>query len=282
MSNLFSKLLLAALVVCPMQMLWAQAKLNLSLMPDQRTYLVSMVPEKTWAPPQNTVASIQVVLQLQAGKPFLAGQINSMIPGITWADNAYVESPSAASGQQFVCFVMNERSTNKIPFDAGVETPLFTFVNLEPGCAGLVQLVEKNDAVVRDVVLRDRINVTQNMTVLGARGNAVTGILNQGADCTVLSTSGSTPALVNNLRVFPVPATNFLNIAWENAAANGPDKLLVSDMLGKVMTLENTSDLTGEHRMQLDIATYPTGLYTAVLTNTSGERQVFRFVVIHP
>lgn len=282
MPNLFSKLAIMALVVCPLHMLWAQAKFSLSLMPDQRTYLVSMMPEKTWSAPQNTVASIQVVLRLQAGKPFLAGQISSLIPGVTWTDNAYVESPSAAGDQQFVCFVMNERSTNKIPFTAGVETPLFTFVNLEPDCVGRVELVENDQADVREVVQRDRINITQNVTVLGARGNAFSGVLNKSADCTVLGISDPASALVDNLRVFPVPAANMLNIAWENIAGNGPDKLLVTNMLGDVMSLENTSELVGEHRMQLNISTYPTGLYTAVLKNAVGGQQAFRFIVIHP
>jgi hypothetical protein len=202
MINLLSKIAIALLVVFSIQTNWAQVKFNLSLMPDQRTYLVSMVPETTWPSPQNTVASVQVVLQTYADKAFLAGEIKSMIPGISWSDNAYVEKPSAADNHNFVCFVLNERGTNKISFEAGLETPLFTFVNLEPGCVGIVELVENNSTIVQNVVQNDRLNITQNMTVLGARGNAYTGVVNKTTDCTLLNTASNTGSPVENLRVF--------------------------------------------------------------------------------
>ncbi len=279
MIKLLSKIAVTLLVLLNQQTVWAQVRFNLSLMPDQRTYLVSMVPETTWPSPQNTVGSVQVVVQTQADKAFLAGEIKSMIPGLSWSDNAYVEKPPAADQYNFVCFVLNERGTNKIPFEAGLETPLFTFVNLEPGCIGPLHLVENSNVTVRNVVQNDRLNITQNLMVLGARGNAYTGIVNKTADCTVLNTSSNAGSPVENLRVFPVPASNLLNISWVNKSSKSANSLFVSNMLGKTVALENLSEMRGEQHIQLDVSNYPTGLYQAILSNAANERVAFRFLV---
>lgn len=278
MIKLSSKIAVTLLVLFNLQTAWAQVRFNLSLMPDQRTYLVSMVPETTWSVPQNTVASIQVVLQLPADKPFMAGEIKSLVPGISWSDNAYVERPASASAYNFVCFVLNERGTKKFGFEAGLETPLFTFVNLEPGCVGAVELVENNSTIVQQVVQQDRLNITQNMTVLGARGNAFSGLLNKSVDCTLLNTSGPN-LLVENLRVFPVPASTLLTISWENKSGNGADALMINNMLGKIVAIEKINSAAGEQKIQVDVAVFPTGLYHATLSGASGEKQAFRFLV---
>lgn len=273
-----NKTVLTGLAICLLFSLQAQVRLNLSLLPDQQTYLVSMVPDVSWPTPQNMVGGAQICLQMPAGKPFLAGQIKSLIPGTTWTDNAYLEKATATADYQYVCFSLSEMGTKAIPFSEGVETPLFSFKNLEPGCVGVLELVENNNPVTQSVVAKDRVNITQNMTVLGARGNAYTGLMNSRVDCTLISTTDERP-IVSRLRVFPVPATDVLQVAWENSESSKISKLQVADMLGRQMALENTSELAGEQQLRLDVAGYPTGLYLASLVNQSGERQSFRFIV---
>lgn len=279
MLNSFKYFILIGLATCVCQNLSAQVRLNLSLLPDHQTYLVSMIPEHSWDAPLNMVGSAQIVLQFHVGKLFLAGQIKSLIPGVTWTDNAYIESPASASEYNFACFALNELGTKNIPFQANVETPLFTFVNLEPECVGVLELVDNNSSIIQNIVNTDRLNVTQNITVLGARGNAVTGIENGSADCAALYIKG-TKTIVHNLHIYPVPATDVLHIFWENHAAGRASKLLVSDMLGRLVTQEKTSENIGEQHIELDVATYPTGLYMASFFNEVGDRQSFRFVVI--
>jgi hypothetical protein len=273
-----NKTVLTGLAICLIFSLQAQVRFNLSLMPDQQTYLVSMLPDATWQMPENIVGGAQICLQMPAGKPFLAGQIKSLIPGTTWIDNAYFEKATATADFQYVCFSLSEMGTKAIPFSAGVETPLFSFKNLEPGCIGVLELVENNDPVTKAVVAKDRVNITQNMTVLGAGGNAYAGLLNGRVDCALISTTEEHP-IVSKLRVFPVPATDVLQVAWENSETSKISKLLVNDMLGRQMALENTSAVAGEQQLRLDVASYPTGLYLASLVNQAGERQSFRFIV---
>lgn len=279
MLNSFKYLVLTGLVACLTHTLKAQVRLNLSLLPDQQTYLVSMLPEQSWSAPLNAVGSAQIVLQMDAGRPFLAGQIKSLIPGISWSDNAYIESPAAATEYKFVCFALNEPGTKSISFQAGVETPLFTFINLEPGCVGTVILTDNNNPIVQKVVNNDRYNITQNMTVLGAQGNAVLGAVNNSVDCNVLYTKTEN-SIVSNLRIYPVPATDMLQIFWELESGQNLIKLLVTDMIGRQIVLETISATPGEQHYNLDVSAFPTGLYTASLINREGERQAFQFTVI--
>ncbi len=266
-------------MVCLIQTIGGQVRLNLSLLSDRQTYLVSMLPDQSWQAPMNAVGSAQIVIQTDASKPFLAGQIKSLIPGISWLDNAYVESPAAAPQYRFICFALNEPGTRNIAFQAGVETPLFSFVNLEPGCAGPVNLADNNDPLVQQVVNKNHLNITQNITVLGARGNAVSGIAANNADCAELQTN-TDEIIVNNLKIYPVPATDILQILWELEPGQNVDKLLVTDMIGRQLVLETIKPVSGEHRYNLDVSSFPTGLYTAALVNKDGKRQAFRFTVI--
>ncbi|MCB0556627.1 MAG: hypothetical protein KDD02_23985 [Phaeodactylibacter sp.] len=276
--NAFKNMLLIGLALMLSHAIHAQVKLKLSLMADQQSYVVSMIPESTWAAPLNRVGSAQVVLRMQAGRPFLAGNVTSLIPGVSWVDNAYIESPESAPGFKFVCFALNEQGTKNIPFQAGVETPLFTFSNLEPGCVGAVELVENYDRLIQKVVHKDRINITQNIAALGARGNAFSGIEGGAADCALVQSSQE-QSIVKNLRVYPVPTTDALQISWENEFGQEADKLLVAGLLGHQMALEKIIPVAGKQEISLDVSAFPTGLYTASLINAAGKRQFFQFIV---
>lgn len=274
--------MLLGLLFVMSQGLNAQAKLKLSLMPDQETYLVSMIPEVTWQMPLNIVGSAQVVLQVEADRPFSAGEITSMIPGISWIDNAYVESPASAPAYNFVCFVLNEQGTREIPFEDGVETPLFTFKNIEPGCVGMIELVDNTDLRTKKIAYKDQLNITQNLAVVGARGNAVTGIEGEGANCEVLQSVYESIPIVSNLLVYPVPTANLLQISWENVTGKEVSQLQITDPLGRELELEKNIPGFDQQKIDLDVSDFPNGLYNASLVANSGERQFFQFIVAHP
>ncbi len=277
--NSFKHIVLIALAIVLNHTVQAQIKLKLSLMADQRTYLVSMIPESTWEAPMNKVGSAQVVIRMESNRPFLAGNIQSLIPDVSWTDNAYVISPASAPGSSFVCFVLNEQGTGKIPFQAGVETPLFSFTNLEPGCVGQIELVENEHRLVQKIVHEDRLNITQNMVVLGARGNAFSGVTGSAADCAAVVQSANEIPIVSNLRAFPIPTTDVLQISWKNNTGNEIDKIMVSSLLGNPLMLEKVIPGPEEQQARLDVSALPTGLYTGSLVNTAGERQFFQFIV---
>jgi hypothetical protein len=272
----FKHILLTSLVFFLGYSVQAQVKFKLSLLSDQQTYLVSMAPEVSWPTPMNIVGSAQIVLKMPSDQPFLAGNINSLLPGVTWADNAYVESPKAAPDYNFICFALNEMGTRNFQFEAGVETPLFTFTNLEPERARSIELVENEDPMVKEVIRIDRLNITQNLTVLGAGGNAYTGIIKD--DLTVVRTIGE-PLILTDLRAYPIPAVDELQVTWTSLPDQEVRRLVVTDLLGREIVMQRISEETGAQQIRLDVSAYPTGLYQASLMTGSGERTTFKFIV---
>lgn len=257
----------------------AQVKFKLDLLPDQETYLVSMIAEQTWDWPMNAVGAAQVVLQVPAGS-FTVGQVHSLVPGISWAADAHVDNLPSAAEFTFICFVLNERGTKGLSFEAGQETPLFTFANTHADCAGPVQLADNESAVVKRVVRRERFNITQNMTVLGARGNAYSGVVGDAVDCTLLTTAKSETPVVAELKAFPNPTDGQLTVAWENLPGQEVVWAVFSDLSGKHQLQQPVLPASqGAQSLALDLSHWPSGLYTAYLATKAGERQFFHFII---
>lgn len=257
----------------------AQVKFGLSLLPDQETYLISLKAEKSWAAPANITGAVQVVLKVPANVPFVAGKIQSLIPGLSWSDNALVVQPSAAPEYNFVCFVLNEPGTKQIQYQEGVELPLFTFKNLEPGRAAKLELTLNDDPLVQKVVKVDHINITQNITVLGANGNAFTGVFGQ--------TSSSTTALpqveiLEKLKVYPIPARDFVWVNWESQApkAELPNRLQVFSATGSLISTFSLNQQVGQQQLRVDVSTWPSGLYVFKAQNSAGKMQAFKCLVM--
>lgn len=257
----------------------AQVKLNLSLLSDHKTYMVSLIPEQSWAPPMNMIGSIQIVVKAPVGVPFSAGNITSLVNGLSWSDNSYVDHPASSPDFNFICFVLNERGTKLIPLNAGEETPLFTFVNANQDCVGTMELIDNNDPLVQAVVNNDHLNITQNITVLGARGNAYSGLANSSTDCSETVTAVNEGLSISRLSLFPVPTKDVLQINWENTAENKNCQLRISDMNGKVINIIEIAEMVGPQSLKLNVSSYPTGVYSAVFMSEKGNSRPFRFVV---
>ncbi len=257
----------------------AQVKFGLSLLPDQETYLLSIKAEKSWTAPRNITGSVQVVVKVPADVPFIAGKIQSLIPGLSWSDNALVVQPSAAPGYNFVCFVLNEPGTKNIPFEEGVETPLFTFKNLEPGRTAKLELTLNDDPMVQKVVKVDHFNITQNITVLGANGNAFTGIFGH-----TPSTTTAVPQieLLEKLKVYPVPAMDFIQVNWESHAAKAelPSRLQAMNAAGQVIATYPLNKQVGQQSLRVDVSAWPAGLYVFKVQTDLGKIQSFKCLVM--
>lgn len=257
----------------------AQVKFGLSLLPDQETYLISLKAEKSWAAPANITGGVQVVLKVPANAPFSAGKIQSLIPGLSWSDNALVVQPSAAPEYNFVCFVLNEPGTKSILYQEGVELPLFTFKNLEPGRTAKLELTLNDDPIVKKVVQIDHINITQNITVLGANGNAFTGVFGQAASTT---TAAPQVEILEKLKVYPIPAQDFVWLNWESQAPKTelPNRLQVFSATGTLIRTFILNQQVGQQQLRVDVSTWPAGLYVFKAQNQTGQVQAFKCVVL--
>ena len=275
MKNTIAFLLLLSLTVCAQ----AQVKFGLHLLSDGETYLVSLQSERDIPAPLNMASNVQVVLKLPTDTPFLAGDIQSQIPGVTWTDNAFAKQTNGTEGYGLCAFVMNQSVTKSIPFEAGVEVPLFTFKNLESGCVGTLSLPDNGDAEVRGAVARGQ-NFTQNITLLASRGNAFVGLLNSVVECPELSTHIEATELPQQLRAYPVPTDRQLTIEWENPVRYESLSMDVMAANGQHLSRLDLNANAGPQQTQLDVHDYPTGLYYFILKNDRGDFQQHKFLVL--
>lgn len=261
---------------------YGQVKLNLSYQPDTKIYTVSILPEVSWPAPKNMLASAQIVLKVPAGVNFTPG-ISSMVDGLVWADNAYIDNPGGAPGFSFVCIALVNGPTSKIEFTEGKEIPLFSFKNISDECVGLLELLSNQDPLVL-AVRAGGLNITQHLAVLGARGNAVSGIANGSVDCSPASGVGELPEkLIEEVRISPVPADKMVTIQWTLLTeGNEYQQIVLCDAQGREVYRDKISNGKGLHSLQLPVANWKAGLYRMRFVSDKGHQtQAWNLMVVH-
>lgn len=120
-----------------------QIEFKVELLADSVTYQVSLRSAVTWGYPDNITSTAQVTLKAPTGGMGISN-VNSLIPGTFWANNARFNSPPEAPDFDYLSFGLTSLGTSDIPYETGVETPLFTFVN-DGVCTGAVELMLNDD-----------------------------------------------------------------------------------------------------------------------------------------
>jgi hypothetical protein len=261
---------------------YAQVKFNLGYEETTHVYTLSIVPETTWEMPKNMVSSAQIVLRIDAGSEFTPG-ITSLVDGLVWADNAYVEHPDGDPEHSFVCISLVNGPTSLIKMIAGEEVPLFSFVNAAGGCAGAVTLLANDDPAVQ-AVRSAGYNVTQHFAVLGARKNAFTGFENATVECaSVTGTDELSGKLVDDVKVSPVPADKSATIQWTLLSeTHGLCQILICDAQGREVFRQKAGAGTGLHTLNLDVQNWQPGLYRIQFAFDRGQRtKPWNMMVIH-
>ena len=81
-------------------------------------------------------------------------------------------------------------------------------------------------------------------------------------------TEGATE-LMDNLNVYPNPTRGLFNISFVSEEINNVE-ITVIDAFGKIIILENKQHFVGEYTKQVDLSTYPKGIYMVqIRTNDS-------------
>jgi hypothetical protein len=258
---------------------WAQVKANLSMLADNETYLVSLVPEVDYQPPYNTTGSIQIVVRVPVEYDFHPSNIQSLLPGVNWLNNAYVDDPEGGAGYTFASFVMDVPTTKNIKYQDGVEVPLFTFTSSQTGCLGEISLLDNEDPMVR-AVIKGGYNVTNNLPVLGRGGNAFSGVLTSTLNCDALTTSTVEQVkIIPQLRVFPVPASEKLTVEYTMLESTKELDLQLRDMAGASFRTLGINGEKGSHRVEILLDDLPEGIYAGQFVNPQGVVEHFRFLV---
>ncbi|MEM1216464.1 MAG: hypothetical protein AAGJ82_12305, partial [Bacteroidota bacterium] len=88
------------------------------------TFLVKMISDTTWTPPQNTITSNRIVIQVPQGTFDLTNLQNSN-PNVTYAQ----QGQTVANGFVYLNFILQSPGTADVPFVAGDTVCLFSFEN---------------------------------------------------------------------------------------------------------------------------------------------------------
>lgn len=260
----------------------AQVKLQLTLMADKKTYMVSMLPEKTLTMPQNITGTAQVTVRIPAHVRFTAGDIKNLQTGVEWVNSVHLESPKADAQHDYISFSLKTMGTRNIPYEMGKETPLFTFTNIRTDCVGLVELIDDNDPSVSKV-LKEGYNVKNHLSVMGVQGEAVTGVLTKKADCSAIASSVTdlnSPFKI--LSAFPIPASTDLTIEYQMTVKDATKgQLIIKDMVGKEITRQNIPLSINREKASVTVSTWAVGLYLFHIQDAQGRVSgVQKFVVV--
>ncbi len=248
------------LLLCFAGNLFGQVKFNLSFQAETQTYTVSVMPETTFAEPKNMLGSAQIVLRAKYSENFTP-IISSLVEGLVWADNAYIDFPSDAPEFVYVCVALVNAPTKKIPLTAGKQVDLFSFKNAGGTCPGLIELVANEDPQVQTVRAAN-FNVTQHFGVLGARGNAYAGIVNGMAECTVSGAADANNKMIDEVQIAPIPADMRVTVSWLNQMDLGQRmEMVITDSKSGEVYREKMSGSKGVNSVNVDVSSWKSGVY---------------------
>lgn len=257
----------------------AQVKFKLTRLPDNATYMVSLMPDETWSFPKNVTTTAQVTVRLPSYAHFIAGRIKSLVKDVTWTDNAYVESPKQDLANTYISFNLQTIGTRAFNFEAGKELPLFTFQNIGTTCFGSLNLVDNSSATTKNVVAGG-YNIGQHISTLGAGGEAFSGNDGSSVACqgiTAVKDIENSPLSI--LKAYPLPTTSELFIEWqisENSIDNV--QLIVHNAVGETLETVNLKNTQSLQTTRLDVTKWAAGVYSFHLMSNKSISKSKTFV----
>lgn len=141
--KIYKMTFLVFLLVFSINQAEAQVEFKIEVMPDNVTYQVSMRPTVTWNPPMNITSSGQVTIKAPTGG-FVISNTSSVVPSTSWSHNSTYNNPIEDPFHDYFSFGLTSLGTSAFSYDAGVETPIFTFQN-SGTCTGPVELMAAGD-----------------------------------------------------------------------------------------------------------------------------------------
>jgi hypothetical protein len=257
----------------------AQVKYQLSLLPDQKTYMVSLVSSKTWTYPQNLTSTAQVTIKVPSDKLFTAA-VTSLNPDVKWLDNSYIEAPDSDPAHNYISFGLTSLGTSKLHYKENEEIPLFTFRNIEEvPCVGKIAIINNElDAFKgKDAEI---YNISNQISVLAAQGDVYVGNLKADVDCAKVLSDEELFQDVN-VRAFPIPTDNQLTIEWQSKDESKlPMTIQIENMEGRVVTTKKIVSTEGKNQETFDFASQVPGCYYFSFIEENKVSKKYKFLII--
>ena len=260
------------------QGIMAQVKYQLTLLPDNKTYLVSLIPQKTWDYPLNLTSTAQVTIKVPSDKEFTAA-VTNMNPDVKWIDNSYIESPQSDPAHTYVSFGLVSLGTDKIIYKENEEVMLFSFQNIaDDNCIGKISLIdnEKDAFKGKDA---ETWNIGNQISVLAAEGDVYNGNLRTDADCSKITGIKDFYNDVN-VKAYPIPAQNQFTIEWTAVVANPKTVIQIETMDGRIIEKRDVSVNTGQNKADFDFTSLPGGGYNFSFISEGKSSKRYQFLII--
>ena len=242
---------------------FAQIQFKLSFSVETGRYLVSVVPQATYASPQNITGTGQGTIKVPSNE-FEPVSIQNHLEGMNWEANSRNDSPEEAPDYDYISFGLIMNGIAFPEYQQGVELPLFSFQNAL-GCTGKVYIVD-NQADPFMPPNSENANIGNTITILGAGGDAYGGVVAPNeCDCNASPLATEEELGFESFKVFPNPASDFVNvqIKWNGEAAEA--NLVLADALGKKLIEEPLNLSAGKTSKKLDVSHLVPGGYVLYL-----------------
>lgn len=259
----------------------AQIKLQLSLLSDNKTYMVSMIPEVTWAYPLSITGTAQVTLKYPSDKKLFVTNFRNLLPNVLWHDNSYIETAQTSNGFSFISFALRTQGTTAIPYEAGKEVPLFSFTNYY-GCIGKIELLN-NNAPNLSGEEANIYNIGNHWTTVANQKEAYNGNLEAVANCvTTTPTADNDDNLFSSVAAYPVPASDrlTLKINAKTAEVQKLNQIKFLNVLGDVVLTQNIALKAGEQELTIDANLLSSGLYLFQLQGEQLVSKNYKFIIL--
>ncbi len=247
----------------------AQVKFKISKLADNETYQVIAVAESDYVFPQSIVSTGQVTVKAPA---------NSLAPvdilpgtgGARWAKNSIASSPAEAKGWDYISFGLIDLGTRNVEFKKGKEVVLFSFKNAYK-CSGEVSLMDNATDPFR-APNSQSANVGQQITILGAGGDAFAGVMKDGGSVPCADPTAFDDKEQSELFwVYPNPSMGpvTVNSFWKGDEAEAVTIRIV-DMTGRAVWFKKTTMQPGFNTWSVDLSTFPEANFHVTFTGDSG------------
>ncbi len=245
---------------------FGQIWFKMDLMDDGETYQISLVSEVDWSLPNNLTSTGQVTIKVPTLE-FEVAEFESVHPQLEWEYNSRVNAPSESLDIDYLSFGLR-RAGRSFEYEAGEEVPIIRFQNAL-GCSEAISLLD-NVQDPLEVTTSRRANIGNQLTVVGARGNAYVG--NRGGQVVKCQKVVKTKeAVMEDFTLFPNPANNVINIKLDWTDKSQLGHFLIRDQAGRVVVHQQAEMQEGLNEMQFDISNLDGGMYHVELSNTKNE-----------
>ncbi|MCF8243692.1 MAG: T9SS type A sorting domain-containing protein [Saprospiraceae bacterium] len=254
----------------------AQVQFKLSYSQETERYMISVVPQQTYAAPQNITGTGQVTIKVPTNN-FDPVDIESMLTGMLWEANARNNSPSESPDFDYISFGLNIQGIAFPDYVAGVELPLFSFQNAY-GCNGAITLVD-NFADEFMPPNSQNANIGNALTILGAGGEAYGGISGSAVvNCDPNAVLSAKEEIgLGGYTIFPNPASDYVNVKvdWNGDATDA--NILIVDATGKQVMTAPASLATGKNTQKVKVSELAPGSYWVYLAGNDWKVGLDRF-----